>query len=480
MASSPARGHARDILAAAIRGAEPRRAVDKALREHDQCVKTLARVDRASSVSDFERVLLTGQGKAAVQMCTAALQTLAEHAPAVSDAICGGLVVTKHGHATQEERDVLAARSIRIAEAGHPVPDADGVAGTEALLALVKDADERTLVLNFISGGGSALTCVPAKGLTLHDIQTTVNLLLGSGAPIEDMNTVRRHLTRFQGGRFAGAIAPGTVLSLILSDVVGDPLEVIAGGSTSPDPTTFADCAEILNDEALGIASSVPAAVWDFLKQPQSALEELETCKPGSSALARASNLVVASNRESLREAKIKAEALGYNTRILTSQMQGEARHAATFLAGIAADARDQGTFGPLPACILVGGETTVTLSHASAPNASENVDAETGSDPVGGRNQEFALAAALALRNEPRITILAAGTDGQDGPCDAAGAVIDGEVCKSRQDLARAKRHLARHDSYGFFRDSSMHILTGPTGTNVMDLCVVLVDEEK
>lgn len=465
-----ARSKAREILAAAIRGAEPRGAVQRAILEQSACRALLARVNIAegdSSVRNgavFNKVILTGQGKAAVQMCSAALEQLQKSEPKVSGAVKGGLIVTKHGHVSSKEREELAKASIRVAEAGHPLPDAEGVKATSELLQLAEEADERTLVLNFISGGGSALTCLPAEGLSLEDIQKTVELLLGSGAPIEDMNTVRRHLTLFQGGRFAASLYPATVVSFILSDVVGDPLEVIAGGSTSPDPTSFEDCKEILKDPSYGIASAIPPAVWTFLDQDKASLDVLETCKPGSTSLEKTTNLIVASNRESLLAAKTEATKMGYNAKILTSQMQGEARHAASFLVGIARDARDQGTFGKLPACILVGGETTVTLSREAASG-------------LGGRNQELALAAAISLSQEHGITLLAAGTDGQDGPCDAAGAVVDGEVCRSREELARAKKHLASHNSYGFFQDSEAHIKVGPTGTNVMDLCILLVE---
>ncbi len=338
------------------------------------------------------------------------------------------------------------------------VPDEAGVTGARRQLELLRDLAPDSLVLCLFSGGGSALLPAPAIGISLAEKQETTRLLLACGATIDEINALRKHLSSVKGGLLARAAAPANILSLMLSDVIGDPLDTIASGPTSPDPTTFAHCLELIDRYAL--RQQLPIQVRRHLEDGCSGLLR-ETPKCGDSCFAAAENCVVGNSSLAIDAACEKARALGYEVIVLTSRLQGEARDAAATLTAIAQEIATADRPAPHPACIITGGETTVTLRG----------------EGKGGRNQELALAAALHLDGWPAITLLSAGTDGTDGPTDAAGAVADGHtLTRARKHGLEARDFLARNDSYCFFQALNDLLITGPTGTNVMDLQILLV----
>ncbi len=382
------------------------------------------------------RVLVLGCGKASAAMARAAEDLL-------GDRIAEGFVVVKDGY-------TAPLRRIGLAEAGHPVPDARGLAASARLLTLARGAREGDLVLFLVSGGGSALTPAPAPPVTLAEKQHVTRLLLAAGAPIGELNAVRKHLSELKGGQLARAAWPATVLTLALSDVIGDPLDVIASGPTAPDPTTFATALEVLERRRVWVRT--PAAVLDRIEAGLRGEVE-ETPKPGDRLFDRVTNVVIGNNALVTDAAVTAAERLGYRPHFLTRELHGEAREVARELVG-----RARG-LAP-PACLVAGGETTVTVRGKG----------------MGGRCQELALAAALELRDGERLTVLAAGTDGTDGPTDAAGAIVDAtSVPRGAAAGADARRALEDNDAYHYLRASGDLLVSGPTNTNLLDLYVVL-----
>ena len=388
------------------------------------------------------RLLVLGAGKGVAPMGAAVEELL-------GDRIDTGMLVVKYGHG-------LPLQQIAQVEAAHPVPDAAGAAATRALLELAAGAAADDLVLCLLTGGASALTPAPVNGVTLEDMQQVTELLLRSGATITELNAVRKHLSRFSGGQLARTAAPAGVVSVIVSDVVGDALDVIASGPTAPDVSTFADCMDIL--ARYGLGSAMPPAVLHHLRQGQ-LHQEAETPKPGDALFRHVQNTLVATNRQALDAAAEQARSHGFRPVILTDRMVGEAREQAALLvtqarqmaAELAADAQ--------PVCLLAGGETTVTLRGRGR----------------GGRNQEMALAASLALQDCPHICALFAGTDGTDGPTDAAGGCAwAGNLAVAG--LEQARRALEENDSYAILHHCGALLRTGPTRTNVMDLAILLV----
>ena len=400
----------------------------------------------AFDLAAIGRIYVVGTGKATAPMA-AALEGL------LGEAIADGMIIVKYGH-------TAPLRRIRTVEAAHPVPDENGLAGTRELVALLEKAGERDLVICLLSGGGSALLVDAPPGCSLSDVQPFFGQLLASGADIAEVNTVRKHLSAVKGGGLARAAAPARVVSLILSDVIGDPLDVIASGPTVADPTTFADALRIV--EKYGLAEKAPAALLDHLEKGSRG-EVPETPKASDAAFARTANSLIGSNRIALEAALAEARRRGFHARIVTDRIAGEAREVAGEVVREAKRVASDATV-PKPACLLWGGETTVTLGGAGG---------------LGGRNQELALAAALLLENEPGITVLSGGTDGTDGPTDAAGAVADGATAsRARTQGIALEDYLAAHDSYHFFRQAGGHLVTGPTLTNVMDIIVALVEK--
>ncbi|MFP4612562.1 MAG: glycerate kinase [Spirochaetaceae bacterium] len=403
----------------------------------------------------FERVVVVSIGKAAARMARA-LETV------LDERLTGGVVVTKYGHGE-------ALARLEAFEAGHPVPDEAGVRAARQVEEVVTEAREGTLLISLISGGGSALLVDPyhdgTHELTLSDLQEVTRLLLGCGATIQEMNCLRKHLSAVKGGRLAALAAPATTLSLILSDVVGDDTASIASGITAPDPSTFAEAVEIARRH--DIFSSFPPRVRQLLEEGVAGTVP-ETPGPEDPLFDRVRNLIVGSNAQALRAAAEAARAAGYRTIILTSGLVGEARETAKLFPAIARDVLREALLTQAPACILAGGETTVTLGPRPGR---------------GGRNQELALAALRELLVGPTehrlgITFASVATDGNDGPTDAAGGYFDAAVvARAREDVSGLHRALAENDSYGYLERIGGLLRTGPTNTNVCDIQVLLVE---
>ena len=393
----------------------------------------------------FQRLLIVGFGKAAPPMAGALAESL-------GDLVDTGLVVTKYGHAA-----LPLSEKIRVCEAGHPVPDTQGLHATGEILRLVRSADARTLIVTLISGGGSALLVAPQDGISLADKQQATSLLLKAGADIFELNTVRKHLSRVKGGRLAEAAYPAKVVSLILSDVIGDHLDVIASGPTAPDPTTYSDALDVLSRHQL--SEEVPTPVMALLHRGARG-EIPETPKAGSLILDGVDNLIIGSNRQALAAAARAARELGFTVSIVAEEQVGEAREVGRQLAHQALAAADSKKRDSR-LCLLVGGETTVTVRGQGK----------------GGRNMELALAFAMAIEEHPGITLLSAGTDGTDGPTDAAGAIVDGTtIARARELGLDPQTYLDDNNSYAFFDQCGGLLVTGPTGTNVMDLQILVI----
>ena len=435
------RAHAREIFAAGVKSADPLAAVKRHLSITD---KLLSIDGRNYDLATIDNVFVIGCGKAAARMALALQETLGAR-------IARGTVVTKYGHG-------LALDKIDVIEAGHPIPDRAGVAGAQRVVEIVSRAGAADLILFVISGGGSALLPWPADGLTLDDKQQATAALLASGATIQEINALRKHLSGLKGGRLAELAWPAHTVSLILSDVVGDRLDAIASGPTVGDLTTFADCIEIVRRYHL--EAKIPPWVIDLLGRGVQG-EIAETPKPSAPFFEKIQNVIVGSNRMAIAAAQQKAEALGYRTVILSSSIEGESRdvaraHCARIKALLG---RDQ--WARPPFCVLSGGETTVTVRG----------------DGMGGRNQEFGLAAAIEIADLNDVVVLSAGTDGTDGATDAAGAVVDSTtVARGIEQGIDALDFLARNDSYHFLQSTGDLLITGPTLTNVMDLQVTLL----
>ncbi len=454
-AASPARGEdaiaradAEDCFRAALAAVDP-----VSLIERTVCVEGESLIvehpggRRTYDLRAFGRVLAFGAGKASARM---ALGLEA----ALGDRIAGGLVVVKRGY-------LETLRRVRALEASHPVPDESSAEAAEAALAFARSAGPDALVVCLTSGGASALLCAPASfpgcGLSLPDKAETTRLLLASGAPIGEINVVRKHLSRVKGGRLADAFGGATLVNLVLSDVVDDDLSVIASGILTPDPSTYADALAAL--ETRGILHATPAAARGLLERGARG-DIPETPKPGDPVFSRAESFVLGGNRIAAQAAAGRAAELGYRVTRIDEPLVGEACDAALRVARAFATVRSGGT----PACLVAGGETTVTLRGEGR----------------GGRCQELALAFLADARSRGDglggACLLSASTDGGDGPTDAAGAF----ACQGALESAAAlgldpQDFLDRNDSYGFFDRIGHHLKTGPTNTNVCDLQIAL-----
>ena len=441
----PMRQQAEEIFRAALKAVDPIEAVFRYVNLVDGALQV---GERRFEFKDYDRILVVGAGKAGAPMARA-LEDL------LGDRISDGVIVVKEGHG-------LPLQHVRIHEAGHPVPDERGIRGAEDILSLVSAAGERDLVLCVISGGGSALLVAPAEGVSLEDKQEVTRLLLACGADIHEINTVRKHLSRAKGGWLARFAYPATVVTLILSDVIGDDLNVIGSGPTVPDPSTFADAEGVF--KKYDIWERIPSSVKDrFQKGLKGDIQD--TPKSGDVAFQPCYSELVGTNIQALIAASKEAERQGYRALILSSTVEGEAREVVKVFSAIAKEVRSSGNPFPSPACILCGGETTVTLQG----------------DGKGGRNQEFALAAALIIDGMENVVVLSAGTDGTDGPTDAAGAIADGTtVARARALGLDPLNYLRRNDSYHFLQALGDLVITGPTRTNVMDVYMVLVGKRE
>jgi len=429
------------VLQAALEAVDPAAAVRRYLRREGDILWV---GEVPYPLGPLTRVYVVGAGKAGAPMAQAVEEVLGER-------ITAGLVNVKYGH-------TLPTRVVKLVEAGHPIPDEAGVEGARRIAALLQDLTPDDLVLCLISGGGSALLTWPAEGLTLDDMRSLTDSLLRRGATINELNTVRKHLERLKGGGLARSVYPARLVSLILSDVVGNPLDVIASGPTVPDTSTFAQAYRVL--ERHGLLAEAPTAVVRHLQRGiQGAIAE--TPKPGDPVFQRTHNVIIASNDHAARAAQRAAEELGFHTLVLSTYMEGEAREVAKVLAAIAKEVLASGRPLARPACIIAGGETTVTVKG----------------EGKGGRNQELALMAAICLEGHEDAAIVCLATDGTDGPTDASGALADGSTVRRAAQLGLDPwEHLARNDSYPFFAALGDLLLTGPTHTNVNDLAFIFV----
>ena len=419
----------------------------------------MVRIDEDEALIDLEKfngIYVLGVGKAAGRMAQAVEHILGER-------LNGGLISTKAGHEAPLEK-------IRQIEAGHPLPNENSLRAGQEMKALAERFDEGTLVINVISGGGSALLeALPSyvdqgqrKQITLGDLRQTTQALMACGATINEINCIRKHISLLKGGQFIRRIQPAQSINLILSDVVGDRLDTIASGLTCGDPTTFQDALDVIR--RYQIEDGMPGSVLRYLELGMKG-EVSETPKPSNPVFNSTRNLLIGTNARALAGAAEKARQLGYHTAILTAQLTGEARLAAGFLLGIARDIRQRDLLISKPACVIAGGETTVTI-HGSG---------------LGGRNQEMALACLAEMKKDPQasegIYFLAASTDGSDGPTDAAGAFASVELLEPAQRLpSTIDEYLQNNDSYHFFELIGGLLKTGPTRTNVCDIQIMII----
>ena len=435
------RDDSRAIFAAAVAAVDPLHAVQRAVQRRGDILE----VDGvAYDLRRFAHIYVVGTGKASAVMAQGLEAILGER-------ISAGAVTVKYDHLAPVKR-------VTLHEAAHPIPDAAGVQGASAAMRLAQQAGANDLVFCLISGGGSALWPAPSTGISLTEKQRMTGLLIDCGARIDEINVIRKHLSGIKGGQLARLAAPARLITLVLSDVVGDRLDAIASGPTVPDPTTFRDCLNILTHYDL--LDRVPDSIQVHLQQGLAGGVP-ETPKAGDPVFEWGQTVLVANNRLALRAAQEDAEARGYTTLLLASTLEGEARHIARMHAAIAQEICQSSQPIPPPACVISGGETTVTVRG----------------DGKGGRGQEFALAAALHIAGLDNTVVLSGGTDGTDGPTDAAGALADGRTVARAKALGlQPEVFLHRNDAYHFFQTLDDLLRTGPTGTNVMDMYVVLV----
>jgi hydroxypyruvate reductase len=434
------RTDAREIFWAGIEAVE----AEAAVKRHCKMENTRLAVDETVyDLGGFRNIYVIGAGKAGASMARAFEDMMGER-------ITDGLVNVKYDH-------VADLRQVQLTEAGHPVPDEAGQAGAHAIFELASGAQKGDLVICLISGGGSALLPLPVEGVSLSDKQDTTRILLACGATIHEINAIRKHISMVKGGGLARAVYPATLVSLMLSDVIGDDLDVIASGPTVPDTSSFEDCMKIL--DKYGIREKVPRGVLSHI---QKGLEGkiADNPKPGDAIFASTQNAIVGSNMECVLAAGKKASDLGYNTLVLSTMLEGETSDVARVHAGIAKEILKTGHPLLPPACMLSGGETTVTIRGQG----------------LGGRNQEFVLSAAMSLSGWEDVVVLSGGTDGTDGPTDAAGAVADGQTVQRAKTMGlNPGDFLSNNDAYHFFERLGGLVKTGPTNTNVMDLRIIL-----
>jgi hydroxypyruvate reductase len=440
LASSPWVEQVCDVLNAALQAVDPTQAV----LNHIQRVGQNLRVrDITYDLRDFQHIYVVGAGKAGVPMAEAVAQLL-------GDQITLGTVLVKEGYGCANGH---LPNRISVLEAGHPVPDQRGLAGSKQIYHLLEQAGSNDLILSLISGGCSALMTYPSGDIPLESVQSLTQQLLNSGTSISEINTIRKHIEILKGGQLARAAHPARVISLILSDVVGNPLEVIASGPTVADPTTYPEALMILR--RYNLFEGVPEPILTHLTQGADGVLP-ETPKPGDPLFERVQNVIIGSNWLACQAALDKARELGFHTLILTTYLQGEARQAGRFIATLAREINSSQSPVPRPACLISGGETTVTV-HGQG---------------LGGRNLELALGAVNDLAGLTDIALLTLASDGGDGPTDAAGAIVTGETLERAKVAGlEVEDYLNRNDSYHFFDSLDDLLKPGPTLTNVNDL---------
>lgn len=432
---------AEKIFLAAVKSVLPDRLINRIMYLQDDL---LIIDDLSFSLSTIENIYVIGAGKASALMA-------AEVEKILGDKISGGHIVTKYGFSCK-------LKYVNVSEAGHPVPDANGFKATLEILKIAETAGCNDLVLCLLSGGGSSLMNDISEGCSLKDMIKINELLINSGAGISEINSVRKHLSALKGGQLARVVFPATLVNLILSDVPGDHLDVIASGPTVHDPTTFRQALTVLS--TYGLTDRAPRGILTYLKEGVEGRRP-ETPKENDPVFDKMHNKLVGSNRMALEAAKKKALEFNVNAIIIDDQLQGDISTVADYLVETALKfqiEKDE----VKPVSLLFGGETTVRIRG----------------DGIGGRNQHLALLTALLLQNKPGITILCAGTDGNDGPTNMAGAVIDSDtIHNARMKGINPDKYLDNFDSFHFFKKAGGHIFTGPTKTNVMDIIVIIVD---
>ncbi len=432
---------AEKIFLAGVAGVLPDRLVSESVSLKGEILKT---GEITFEVNMLNNIYVTGAGKASAAM--------AHHVEAIlGKRITGGHVVTRYGNS-------CTLKKIKVTEAGHPFPDVNSFKAAGEIMALADKAGENDLVICLISGGGSALMTDLPEGLFPEEIHIVNNLLVKCGATIHEINTVRKHLSEVKGGQLATRMFPATLVNLILSDVVGNQIDVIASGPTVPDMTTYRDAYKVLEDHNL--LNDVTEGIKKYLREGIEGLRP-DTPKPGDQAFTRTYNILIGTNATALEASRKYAAGSGYNPYIITDSLSGDVEDVVQKVIDTAISYRNNPEVRK-PLCLLFGGETTVKVTG-------------TG---LGGRNQHLALTATVRLKDLPGITILSAGTDGNDGPTDAAGAVVDSSTFHYGLSVGKEpEKYLGDFDSYGFFKSAGGHIFTGPTFTNVMDMVVVLVE---
>jgi len=434
------RANALEIFHAGLQAVES----DVCMRRHIHLAGGLLKIGgKTYNLNKCKDIYVVGFGKVSGLMA-AVLEELLE------GRIKAGIVNVQYGYDAP-------CRVVEVNTAGHPIPDDAGIKGTIEIIHLLRNAGENDLVICLISGGGSALFELPHDGITLGEIQDVTELLLKSGARIDEVNTIRKHISQVKGGRFV-TMCKAEIVSLILSDVVNDQLDTIASGPTSPDYSTFLDCEKILMK--YGLFQKIPASIRTHVQKGLVG-KVGETPKFTDKIFDKVHNVIIGNNRMALKASYKKAAELGYHTSILSSYMSGEAREVAKVYGAIAKEIHQSGNPVKRPACIIAGGETTVTVKG----------------NGKGGRNQEFVLSAALEINGLENTVILSAGTDGIDGNTDAAGAVADGFTGMRANRMAMdPEAYRDGNNSYSFFKGLNDLIVTGPTKTNVMDIMILVI----
>jgi glycerate 2-kinase len=429
-----------------LKAVNPINLIDEALSlaENKLIFKGINNYSETINLDDYEKIMIIGAGKASASMAKKVEQILGER-------ITGGVIVNKYGFGGKLSK-------LELIEAGHPVPDQNGIRGAKRIMEECENAGTKDLIINLLSGGASALLPFPSDGITLNEKAETTNTLLKSGATIDELNTIRKHLSKIKGGKLLAYAYPAKIISLILSDVIGDKLEVIGSGISVPDNTTYKDCIEIV--EKYNFQMNFPKSVLHHLSKGYK--NELEKNEVSKNNLKNVSNFIIGNNSVALKKINDIAVIDGYKTKIMDWNLEGESRIVAAEIVENILTFINEHSTPRKKYCFLYGGETSVTIKG----------------EGTGGRNQELVLSAAIKLNKIKGITFLSGGTDGNDGPTNAAGAICNYKTVEKGKKLGlNADEYLERNDSYNYFKKIDSLLVTGPTGTNVMDLQIVLIE---
>lgn len=400
--------------------------------------------DNVFDLDEIKNIYVIGAGKATALMA-------AEVEKILGDRITEGHISVKYGHGCDLKR-------IRITEAGHPVPDQNGYMATSGIAAIAEKAVAGDLVICLISGGGSALLPDVPEGSSDEDVNRTNEILVNSGADISEINIIRKHTSSIKGGQLARIAYPARLVTMVLSDVIGNPLDIIASGPTVPDTSYFSQALEIL--DKYDLISKVPQSILTFLEEGRRGLRP-ETPKPSDPVFRNSSTFLIGTNRIALEAGKVRALSYDFYSEIISDRLNGDVEEVAGYLVRTALDFKND-TSKNKPVCLLFGGESTVKMTGKG----------------LGGRNQHLALLVSEMIRGLDGITFLSCGTDGSDGPTTAAGAIVDSFTIKNAEmKNIFPKEYIREFDSFHFFESAGGHIITGPTMTNVMDIMVVIIE---